>query len=202
MEVVGGVGGGGVAGGEGRQFNQTCYFTCPHVKGMREQHYFSVRPSFRASVVRPSVRLAISSKTIWRNSTKLASSNPRMVRVCESKLFFQCVRPSVRRSICLSRYLLLNCKAEFNQTCFITSPHGKGVREQHYFSVCPSVHASGVVHLSITVISETTGRNVTKLKPRLHALSLPLEVYLPLGVKICPSLLNTLVGKWLHLYVF
>ena len=50
------------------------------------------------------------------------------------------VRPFVHRpSICLSCYLLLNHWVEFNQTCYITSPHGKGVQEQHYFSVCPSI---------------------------------------------------------------
>ena len=54
-----------------------------------------------------------------------------------------CVR---RPPICPSRYLLLNHLAEFYQTCYITSPHGKGVREQHYFSVRPSF-----VHLSVTL---------------------------------------------------
>ena len=55
-----------------------------------------------------------------------------MVRVCESNIIFPCVR---RPSICLSCCLLLNHWAEFNQTCYITSPHGKDVREQHYFFV-------------------------------------------------------------------
>ena len=32
--------------------------------------------------------------------------------------------------ICPSCYLLLNHWAEFNQTCYMTSPHGKGVGEQ------------------------------------------------------------------------
>ena len=54
-------------------------------------------------------------------------------------LVFLCIH---RRSICPSRYLLLNHWAEFNQTCYITSPRGKGVQEQLYFSVhlpiCPS----------------------------------------------------------------
>ena len=54
-------------------------------------------------------------------------------------LFF---RPIVPTSICLSRYLFLILWAEFNQTCYMTSPHGKGVREQHYFSVCLSVCSS------------------------------------------------------------
>ena len=53
----------------------------------------------------------------------------------------QCIH---RLSICLSQYLLLNHWAEFNQTCYITSPHGKGVWEQHFFfpiclsGICPS----------------------------------------------------------------
>ena len=62
------------------------------------------------------------------------------------------IRPCVHRpSICPSRYLPLNHWAEFNRTCFITSPHGKGVREQHYFSLLPSFRASVVVHMSITL---------------------------------------------------
>ena len=40
--------------------------------------------------------------------------------------------------VCLSRYLL-NHWAEFYLTCYITSLHGKGVREQHYISVRPCV---------------------------------------------------------------
>ena len=47
-------------------------------------------------------------------------------------------------SVCRWRYLLLNLWVEFYQTCYITSPHGKGVQEQHYFSVCPSS-----IHLSV-----------------------------------------------------
>ena len=59
-----------------------------------------------------------------------------MVRVCESNVNFSCVHCP---SICSSRYLLLNQLAEFNQTCYITFPHSKDVREQHYYSVRPSV---------------------------------------------------------------
>ena len=43
---------------------------------------------------------------------------------------------------------------------------------------------------------------LVRLKPRLYALSLPLGVNLPLWVNICPTLLNTPMGKWLRLYVF
>ena len=41
-----------------------------------------------------------------------------------------------------------------------------------------------------------------EFKPRLYALSAPLGVYLPLGVNICPTLLNNPMGKRLRLYVF
>ena len=32
-----------------------------------------------------------------------------------------------------SHYLLLNQWAEYNQTCYMTTPHGKDVREQYIF---------------------------------------------------------------------
>ena len=114
----------------------------------------------------------------------------------QEHIIFLCVCPCVRRPhfLCVSHYLLLNHWAEFNQTCYITSPHGKNVLEQHYFSLCPSVLPSSV-HMSVTVSppkplgniifpafvvrpsvrhaisSLSTGRNSTKL-----ATSLPLMV--------------------------
>ena len=84
-----------------------------------------------------SVRNAISSYTTGRNSTKLASSLPLMVRVCESNIFL-CVRPScVRRpSTCLSHYLLLKKKVrEKPGSATITNrnpsrtPRGRGNRQ-------------------------------------------------------------------------
>ena len=54
---------------------------------------------------------------------------------CARATFFTCIH---RPSICPSPYLLLNHWVEFNQTCYITSPHSKGLQEQHYFSVRPS----------------------------------------------------------------
>ena len=71
---------------------------------------------------------------------------PSWLECVRATLFFLvsihlCVRCP---SICLSHYLLLNHWEEFNQTCYITSLHGKGVREQHFFFrvsvVHPSVH--------------------------------------------------------------
>ena len=64
-----------------------------------------------------------------------------MVKVCESNITFLWVH---RLSICPSHYLLLNHWTEFNQTCYITSPHGWGVREQSYFSMCPSIHRPSI----------------------------------------------------------
>ena len=37
------------------------------------------------------------------------------------------------------QYRNIRNKTDIYQTCYITSPHGKGVREQHYFSVRPSI---------------------------------------------------------------
>ena len=51
---------------------------------------------------------------------------------------------SIRPSVYLSCYLLLNHWAEFYQNCYNTSPHGKGVREQYYFSICLSAYPSSV----------------------------------------------------------
>ena len=45
-------------------------------------------------------------------------------------------------SVSLSCYLLLNDWAEFNQTCYMTSPSGMGVQKQHNFSVHLSLHLS------------------------------------------------------------
>ena len=45
---------------------------------------------------------------------------------------------SIHPSFCSSHYLLLNHWAEFKQTCYMNSCHGKGVHKQ----VCPSVHPS------------------------------------------------------------
>ena len=68
-----------------------------HGKGVREQHFFPVRPS--------SVHLSV------------------------HLIFCVSFRPCVPRpSICLSHYLFLNHWAEFYKTCYIISPHGKGVR--------------------------------------------------------------------------
>ena len=62
---------------------------------------------------------------------------------------------SVCPSVCLSRYLLQNHLAEFYQICYISSTYSKGVREQYYFSMCPSVRASGVRPLSFTLSPPT-----------------------------------------------
>ena len=102
------------------EFNQTCYITSPYGKGVREQQYFSVQP--------PSVHLSItlSPKPVDGIQSNSLHHFPHMVRLCESNIIFPCIHYP---SICPSNYLVLNHWAEFNQTCYMTSPHGKSVQE-------------------------------------------------------------------------
>ena len=82
-------------------------------------------------------------------------------------------------SVLPSCYFLLNHWAEFNQTCYKTSPYGNGVWEQHYF-VCLFVHlihhVRPFVHHAIS--SQITGQNLTK-PATLHVF--------PLMVSVCKS---------------
>ena len=113
------------------EFNQTCYITFPHGKGVREQHYFSVRPS--------NVHLSVAlspPKPLGGIQPNLLHHFPSHGKGMREQHYF-----SVRPSIWPSCYLL-NHRAEFNQTCYITSPHRYGVREQHYFLVRLSVRLS------------------------------------------------------------
>ena len=58
--------------------------------------------------------------------------------------YYFSVRASVHPSPVHLFVMLFPAKpwAEFNQTCYVTSPHGKSVREQHYFSMHLSIRAS------------------------------------------------------------
>ena len=58
---------------------------------------------------------------------------------CATLFFCLSIHLSIQLSISPSRYLLLNHWAESNQTCYMTSPHGKSVREQYYFSICHAI---------------------------------------------------------------
>ena len=67
---------------------------------------------------------------------------------------FNCVHPS--------RYLLLNHSVEFNQSCYMTSPRGKGLREQRtlFFpslrsSVCSSICLSRYLLLNHIITANT-----------------------------------------------
>ena len=121
-----------------------------------------------------------------------------MVRICESNIILS-MRPS---SISLSRYLLLNHWAEFNQTCYITSPHGKGVREQHNFFLRPSVRPSASCYFF-----QTTGRKSTKFAtslPRMvrmcmrnSILSIRASVHLSVTLST-PKSLGGIQLNWLH----
>ena len=116
------------------EFNQTCYITSPHGKGVQEQHHFlCVRPCVCHLSICLSCYFLLNHSVEFNQTCYITSPDGKGVR--EQHFFFPCVR---RPSICPLGYHLLNHWVEFNQTCFITSPHGKGVQEQHYFSVCPS----------------------------------------------------------------
>ena len=67
----------------------------------------------------------IESNTIWF---------PQVVKVQE-QLYFSVHLVSFSPSV--SNAILLTW-AEFSQTCYVNSLCGKGVQEQHYFSLCPS----------------------------------------------------------------
>ena len=118
------------------EFNQTCYMTSPHGKGVQEQHYVS---SIRPSVQRPSICLSCYLfLNHWMEFNQTCYMTSLMVRYCESNIIFppSIHLASVCQSICLSHCLLPNHWVEFNQTCYMISPHGKGVREwvtQHMF---------------------------------------------------------------------
>ena len=71
-----------------------------------------------------------------------------MIKVCKSNIILPCVRlsgvwPSVKQAISSQTRVWWGGGGgeaggggrEFKQTCYMTSPHGKGVRVQ----VCPSV---------------------------------------------------------------
>ena len=107
------------------EFNQSCYIIFPHGKGVREQRYFSVRPS-----ICPSRYLLLNHWAEFNQTCYITFPHDKGVR---EQYYF-----SLRPSICSSRYHLLNHWAEFNQPCYITFLHGKGVQEQRYFSVRPS----------------------------------------------------------------
>ena len=101
-------------------------------------YFYHLHPS-----VRPSICLSVARYLLlnhWGNSTKLAISLTFMVKVCESDIIFLCVRPCVcRLSVVLSPP---KNWVDFNLNFYITSLHGKVVREQNSFSMRPSVCVS------------------------------------------------------------
>ena len=71
------------------EFNQTCYIISPRDKDCESDIFFPF--GARPSSVCPIVRHAFSSQTTELNLTKLATSLPFMVKVCES----ESVRPAI-----------------------------------------------------------------------------------------------------------
>ena len=54
-----------------------------------------------------------------------------MVRVCNSNIVCASVRPCIRPFVCHT--ISSNHRAELNQTCYITFPHGKGFATATFF---------------------------------------------------------------------
>ena len=114
-----------------------CLFICP--SGYNNINILCIHLSVRLSICPSRFLLLITLSVIQpnllhcvtteQNSTELVILLPLMVRVCIS---LSMGRASISLSVRLS---VLNQEVEFNQTCNMASPHGKGVREQ----VCPSV---------------------------------------------------------------
>ena len=132
----------------------------------------SIRPSVFPSVCPSRILL----QKYWVEFYQTSFITSLHCKVAESNIIFfrVSVRACVRRpSICPSRYLLLNHWANSTKLATSLPPHGKAVREQHYFSVRPSSF-----HLCIMLISTlTTGRNSTKLATSL-----------PIMVRVCETL--------------
>ena len=74
----------------------------------------------------------------------------------------------LQTSICLSLYLL-NHLAEFCQTCYITSSNGKGVQEQHYFPLCPSVPRPSICLSHCLLLNHWAEFNQTYYITSLHS---------------------------------
>ena len=108
------------------ELNKTCYMyiTWIYGKGVQEQHYFSMCPLIRVSVIHPFV-CHTTPKPLGRTPPNLLHHFPSWLGYARATLFFHVSVCLCRRllSICLSHYLL-NHWAEFNQTCYITSRHG------------------------------------------------------------------------------
>ena len=96
--------------------------------------------------VRPSVRGSVHLSVTLSPPKPLGGIQPNLLNHfplwcgCAKATFFPCVSCPY---MCPSRYLLLNHWAEFNQTCYITSPNGKGCDSNIIFpcvrpSICPS----------------------------------------------------------------
>ena len=110
-------------------------------KGRAGMYYFSCSVTFFISFLLPYPPLSsplLSLLSLFSLSLGDDTKWPTMVDVSINPT--QSINQSivdgdiVNVSVRLSPYLLQN----FNQICYLTFWHSKGVREQHYFKVCPS----------------------------------------------------------------
>ena len=163
----------------------------------------AVRSTVRPSIC-PSCYLLLNHRAELYQTCYITSL-PLMVTVCASNVIFLCVRPCVRRpSIFLSHYLL-NTGRNSTKICYIISSHGKGVREQHYFSVRSSVRPSICLsrylllnhwvefnqtwHITSFHSNEAREQHYFSMRPSCVHLSVTLSPPKPLG-GIQPNLLH------------
>ena len=116
-------------------------------------------------------------------------TSPHGKDVQEQHFFYASVRLCVYRPFnCLSPFLLLNNLAEFNQTCYNTSPH---VREQHYFPcVRRSVRPSSSICLSrYPLLNHCAEFNQTSCITYPHGKVCESNIFFPCVRRpsICPS---------------
>ena len=96
------------------EFNQTCYMTSPHDKGVWEQYYFSFCPMWSSDGVRRSLFIchAVFLKTTGQNLTKLATWHPLVIMICQGNIIF----PSIRHATCISN--ISTDRRDFVMTCY------------------------------------------------------------------------------------
>ena len=113
------------------EFYQTCYIISPHSMGVQEKHYFSI-----CSVARSCIRhLSICPSHYLLQNHRVEFNQTYCITSPHSMGF---IIPFVRQSV-LSSVRHATHPKPLGVICYITSPHSKCVREQHYFSVSPCV---------------------------------------------------------------
>ena len=81
------------------------------------------------------------------------------------------------------------------QTCYITSPHGKGVQEQHYFSVCPSIRHPSIYSSCYLLLNHWAEFNQTCYITSPHGKGVQAQHYFSVCASVHASLPHTISSK-------